>query len=209
METKHVLIRLRKATAHERALVGGLLGIVSALLSSYPETPDYLVFLNTPLPPAFWFGLVLCESVAIWESSTLFDLLAIMLTSFIAWAAAVQAAVHIHDAINSQVPTEMNYLFAICGVAGGLVGSTIVVFGLCLLSRSFRTSGGWARTILFGTVAGLLLEFDDGPSEHGLPIHIGSIVPLFLVWQASVAASIAYSLGKPPLGAQPSAFASK
>jgi len=197
METKHIINRLREAAAHKRALIGGLLGVISALLSSYPETPDYLVILRTPLPPAFWFGIVLCISVALWESSTLFDLFAIMLTSFVAWAAAIQAAVHVHDAINSQVPTEINYLFAICGIAGGFVGSTLIVFGLSTLSRGFRTSGAWARTILFGTVAGALLEFGDGPSEHGLPIHIGSIVPLFLVWQVSVAASIAYSLGKP------------
>lgn len=197
MGTTHIINRLRKASAHERALVGGLLGAISALLCSYLETPDYLVFFHTPLPPAFWFGIVLCTSIAIWESSTVFDLCAIMLTSFIAWAAAVQAALHIHDAINIQVSTEINYLSAICGVVGGFVGSTIVVFGLSTLSRTFRTSGGWSRSILFGTVAGAFLEFDDGPSEHGLPIHIGSIVPLFLVWQTSVAASIAYSLGKP------------
>jgi hypothetical protein len=209
METKHILNRLRKAAAHQRALIGGLLGALSALLSTYPETPDYLVVLNTPLPPAFWFGMVLCTSVALWESRALFILFAIMLTSFIAWAAAIQASVYIHDAINSQVRTEINYLFAICGIAGGFVGSTIVVFGLSALSRGFRTSGGWSRTILLGTLAGLFLEFDDGSSQQGLPIHIGSILPLFVVWQTSVAASIAYSLGKPALAVQPSAFASK
>jgi hypothetical protein len=68
-----------------------------------------------------------------------------------------------------------------------------------MISRGFRASGGWARTILFGTVGGLFLEFDDGPLEHGLPVHTGSIVPLFLVWQSIVAALVAYSLGKPPV----------
>ncbi len=199
METTYIINRLRNATAPERALIGGLLGVISALLSSYVEAPDYLVFFHTPLPPAFWFGIALCTSIAIWHSSTAFALCATMLTSFIAWAAAVQAALHIHDAINSQFPTGTNYLSAIYGVVGGFVGSTIVVFGLSMISRGFRASGGWARSILFGTVAGLFLEFDDGPLANGLPIHIGSILPLFLVWQTSVAASIAYSLGKPRL----------
>jgi hypothetical protein len=209
METKHIRDRLRNATARERALVGGLLAAISALLSSYPETPDYLVFLNTPLPPAFWFGIVLCTSLALWQSSAFIGLLGMMLTSFIAWIAAVQAANHIHDAVNSQVSAEINYLFGVCGVVGGFVGSTIIVIGLATLSRGFRTSGGWARCILFGSVAGVLLELDDSPSEHGLPIHVGSIVPLFMVWQISVAASIAYSLGKPARGVQPNGLASK
>jgi hypothetical protein len=104
METTYIINRLRKATAQERALIGGLLGVISALLSAYVEAPDYLVFFHTPLPPAFWFGLVLCTSVAIWHSSAVVAVCATMLTSFIAWAAAVQAALHIHDAINSQFP---------------------------------------------------------------------------------------------------------
>jgi hypothetical protein len=40
-----------------------------------------------------------------------------------------------------------------------------------------------------------LLEFAVLPTEGRLPIHVGSYLPLYLVWQTTIAASIGYGLG--------------
>jgi hypothetical protein len=54
----------------------------------------------------------------------------------------------------------------------------------------------WTRTVLIGAVAGLFLECLAGRATGDLFIHTDSLLPLFLVWQTSVAASMAYSFAK-------------
>jgi len=93
---------------------------------------------------------------------------------------------------------SLAYVDVGCGMIAGLVGSAIIVAVISATVHPFRTSGAWARTILFGTVAGSLLEFINEGLTPALPIHIGSALPLYLVWQASVAASIGHAFaGKP------------
>jgi hypothetical protein len=91
---------------------------------------------------------------------------------------------------------KVNYVLALCGAFGGLVGSFVTGAGISFVSREFYARGNWARTILIGMVTGTLLEFAASPamSATGLPIHVDSFLPLFLVWQSSVAASIGYGL---------------
>ncbi|HEY1746061.1 MAG TPA: hypothetical protein VGG11_04770 [Xanthobacteraceae bacterium] len=99
----------------------------------------------------------------------------------------------------SSLPS-LAYLDVGCGMVTGLIGSAIVVAAVSAVLPAFQTSGAWARTTLFGTVAGSLLELTNDGLAPALPIHIGSTLPLFLVWQVSVAASIGYALaGKPDL----------
>jgi hypothetical protein len=71
------------------------------------------------------------------------------------------------------------------GFIAGLVGSLITVAGISFASRDSRTYGTWIRTILIGAVAGLLLQLQ------------ATLLPLLVVWQTAVAASIAYGLVKP------------
>jgi hypothetical protein len=66
-----------------------------------------------------------------------------------------------------------------------------------MVLSSTRTTPCWTRTMLVGTVAGLFLESLESRAEGGLFVHTGSLLPLLLVWQASVAASMAYSFAKP------------
>jgi hypothetical protein len=154
-----------------------------------------------------WFGLVLCIGTALWASRRIFQLSIIMLSSFAAWFAAVETAAELHLSIERQVKAalpsgasapSLAYVDVGCGMVAGLVGSAIIVAVISAAVHPFRTSGAWGRTILFGTVAGSLLEFINEGLTPALPIHIGSALPLYLVWQVSVAASIAYALaGKP------------
>ena len=91
---------------------------------------------------------------------------------------------------------QVNYVFALCGALGGLVGSFVTAAGISFVNKEFYVRGNWARTIVIGMVTGTLLEFAVSPamSPRGLSIHVGSILPLFLVWQSSVAASIGHGL---------------
>jgi hypothetical protein len=202
-----IISQLQTASVRERALVLGTLAVISALLCNFVPTPAFLIIGNTPLLPALWFGLVLCIGTALWASRRSVDLSIIMLSSFAAWFAAVETAAGLHLSIERQVKTalpsgasapSLAYLDAGCGMVAGLVGSAIVVAVIWVAIKAFRTSGAWARTMLFGTVAGSLLEFINDGLTPALPIHIGTALPLYLVWQVSVAASIAYALASKP-----------
>jgi len=204
-----ILSQLQTISAPERALVVSALAIISALLCNFIPAPDFLTVGNTPLLPALWFGLVLCTGTALWASRRGFDLCAIFLSSSAAWFAAVETALQLHEIVDRQLqaglppgiwPPSLAYLDVGCGMIAGLVGSAIVVAVTSAVIRTFRTSGAWARTILFGTIAGSLLELTNDGLAPALPIHIGSALPLFLAWQISVAASIGYALGGKPRG---------
>ena len=202
-----IISQLQALSAGERALVLGTLAVISALLCNFVPTPAFLIIGNTPLLPALWCGLVLCIGTALWASRRVFQLSIIMLSSFVAWFAAVETAAELHLSIERQVKAalpsgasapSLAYVDVGCGMVAGLVGSAIIVAVISAAVHPFRTSGAWGRTILFGTVAGSLLEFINEGLTPALPIHIGSALPLYLVWQVSVAASIAYALaGKP------------
>jgi hypothetical protein len=209
--TPAIAARLQTGSAGERAMVLGLLAVISALLSNFIPALDFLTIRHTPLLPALWFGLVLCIGVALWASRRSFDLVVIFLASFAGWFAAVETAVALHLNLERQVqaalpsaPTpSLAWLDVGCGMIAGLIGSAIVVAAVSAVIPAFRSSGAWARTVLFGTVAGSLLELINDGLAPALPIHIGSALPLFLVWQVSVAASIGYALaGKPGLPAK-------
>jgi hypothetical protein len=208
VKTSKILNRLRAAPARQRALWLGFLSVASALLSWYLPPPDYLFVSHTPLPPAFWFGLVLCAGVALWSSRSPLVLSAVLLATFVAWVAAVETTLRLQDSIEQQVVSlnppatslpalsspVINYVWGLCGMVGGMIGSAIVVFAIAAATRNLRTSNRWASVILFGTIAGFFLEFAEIRSATGLFVHISSLLPLFLVWQVGVAALIAYNL---------------
>jgi hypothetical protein len=183
------------ASANERALILGIFAVVSAVLGWYLRTPHFLIIRNTDPLPALWFGFVLCIGIVLWASHSLFDLFTVLLASFIAWVAAVETTIYIiRNIVDPITSRPSNFLVGMCGMIGGFVGSAIIVFAISAILRGFRTGNGWAKTIFVGTVAGSWLELIVPPSQNGLPIHIGSELPLFLVWQTSVAASIAFNL---------------
>ena len=203
-----IIQRLQAATAHERALLLAVLAIASALLSWGLPEPDVVFFDKTPMLPALWFGLVLCAGVALWSSRSPLTLVLVLLASGAAWLAAFEATVHVHGSIEDQIisqsgaPTPnfsvpvVNYLLGLCGMLGGLVGSAVLVVIISAAMSSTRAVPSWTRTVLVGTVAGLFLECLASRAAGELFIHVDSLLPLFLVWQMSVAASLAYSFAK-------------
>ena len=160
-----------------------------------------LVFLNTPLLPGIYFGMVLGLAIWFWVSRSALKILTVLLSTVIAWLAAKITAEYAFGAIQQMLkeiaapdkifPT-INFMFAVCGVLGGLVGSTILTFGLSLVCKEFGAFENWARVVMPGTVLGILLELLEQDDKFAL--HLGTLLPLFLGWQMTVAAIIGYCI---------------
>jgi hypothetical protein len=196
---------LSNASASNRAIILAALAIVSAILSNFAGSKilwvQTLVSLNTPLLPGIYFGMVLGLAIWFWVSRSPLKILTVLLSTVIAWAAARFTAEYAFGAIQQMLkeiaapgntfPT-INFMFAVCGVLGGLVGSTILTFGLSLVCKEFGAFENWARVVMPGTALGLLLELAE--KDDKLALHLGTLLPLFLVWQVTVAAVIGYCI---------------
>jgi hypothetical protein len=212
--TSYLSEKVESISPVRRALVLALLVVFSALLGTY-ASPNFGILLvnGTPILPGIYFGLVLSIGVFCWTTRRKSELFTVLVITTVAWILAFQTAFHIHELIHGELgriqkqvaldggslvtgPLQVNYVFALCGAFGGLVGSFVTGAGISFVSKEFYARGNWARTILVGMVTGTFLEFLQSPvtSPTGLPIHVGSALPLLLVWQTSVAASIGYGL---------------
>src|SRR5262245_17634643 len=180
-----------------RALILALFATVSAILSNFAGSK---VYLNTQPLPGIYFGMVLGLAIWFWVSRSAWKILTVLLSTVIAWVAARNTAEHAFDAIHQMLREiaapgifpEINFMFAVCGVLGGLVGSIILTFGLSLVCKEFGAFENWARVVMPGTVLGILLEL---AAEHDkFALHLGTLLPLFLAWQVTVAAIIGYCI---------------
>ena len=164
-----------------------------------PGTP--LLPPRIPLLPGIYFGMVLGLAIWFWVSRSAWKILTVLLSTVIAWVAAKFTAEHAFGAIQQMLkeiaapgntfPT-INFMFAVCGVLGGLVGSTILTFGLSLVCKEFGAFENWARVVMPGTALGFLLELAEKDDKFAL--HLGTLLPLFLAWQVTVAAIIGYCI---------------
>lgn len=189
---------LKSLSAQRAALFLAALGVVSALLSNFvtyvPNTDNFPTLGGAPLLPAVYFGLVLCLGVFLWEKKGLLDLAVVLAGVAIAWILAWRTAISVDDFLNHlragdiTIPggSKFPYAFAIAGLVAGLVGSLGTVIAVSLASPDFREHSDWLRTIALGTIAGALMHFGDLPN--------GTFLPLFIVWQGAVAASVGYGL---------------
>ena len=193
-----IRIKLSHASAPTRALILALLASVSAIFSNFGLSK---VYLNTQPLPGIYFGIVLGLAIWFWVSRSAWKILTVLLSTVIAWVAAKFTAEHAFEAIQQMLkeiaapgntfPT-INFMFAVCGVLGGLVGSTILTFGLSVVCKEFGAFENWARVVMPGTVLGVLLELAE--KDDKLALHLGTLLPLFLGWQMTVAAVIGYCI---------------
>lgn len=186
----------------------GALALVSGLLSSYARLDSVAIYFAVPLLPGVYFGLVLGIATYLWAGRDILRAAVVVLFTIVAWIAAERLTEHIHltitsamralysvptesDAANelSSIPSALPYLTGLCGLIGGLVGSSITVCGVSIATPEFRAVPHWTRTILIGTLFGSLLEMFV---KSSLPLHVGSDAPLYVCWQIAVATSIAY-----------------
>jgi hypothetical protein len=200
------LMGLSNASASNRAIILAALAIVSAILSNFAGhdgilwTPRVAVW-EVPLLPGVFFGTVLALAIWLWVSRRIFTIAVILLATVLAWFAAWTTALYAFASIQKMLdeiaapgkifPT-INFTLAVCGVLGGLVGSATLTFALSLVCKEFGRFENWARVVMPGTALGILLELLA--KDDKLPVHIGSILPLFLAWQVTVAAIIGYCI---------------
>jgi hypothetical protein len=202
------MTKLASISPIRRALVLALLAVLSAFLSTYASWGSGFLLINgTPILPGIYFGLVLSFGVFCWTSKRRAELFTVLVITTGAWILANQTGRYAYECIDSELARiqnqvapdrtsgvdalRVNYVAALCGALGGLVGSFVTGAGISFVSKEFYARGNWARTTLIGMVAGTLLEFAIGPvSMSG---DVGTLL-LFLVWQSSVAASIGYGL---------------
>ncbi len=184
----------RDAPPARRALIMAVLAVLSALLSNYVyDAFGDVTILGVPPLPAIYFGIVLAVGCTMWTSNGKSGAVAILGATFLAWFAAFKTAGQVHDWL-SDIASISSYQLLFAGLAGGFVGSAITAFGVSLAARELPDAKAWSRTVMVGTVAGILLECLSNENRDQIPLHVDSLLPLFLVWQPAVAASIAYGL---------------
>jgi hypothetical protein len=167
----------RGAAPARRALFIAVLAVLAALLSNYAyDAFGDLAILGVPPLPAIYFGILLAIGCTLWTSAGKLGALAILAVTFLAWFAAFETAAQVHR----------------------FVGSSITAIGVSLAAREFPNTKAWSRTVMIGTVAGILLECLSNENRDQIPFHVDSLLPLFLIWQPAVAASIAYGLPRRP-----------
>jgi vacuolar-type H+-ATPase subunit I/STV1 len=188
----------RGAAPARRALFIAVLAVLAALLSNYAyDAFGDLAILGVPPLPAIYFGILLAIGCTLWTSAGKLGALAILAVTFLAWFAAFETAAQVHRWM-SDIPGISSYRLFIAGLAGGFVGSSITAIGVSLAAREFPNTKAWSRTVMIGTVAGILLECLSNENRDQIPFHVDSLLPLFLIWQPAVAASIAYGLPRRP-----------
>ena len=143
------LMGLSNASAANRAIILATLAIVSAILSNFAWYNRMLwapplVFLDTPLLPGIFFGTVLSLAIWLWVSRHPFKIAYILLATVVAWVGAKITADYVFRSIQQMLVDiaprgttfpAINFMFAVSGVLGGLVGSTTLTFALSLVCK--------------------------------------------------------------------------
>ncbi len=182
------------------------LAIASALISAH--TVPHFYYFGAPLVPGISFGIVLGVLIFI-VSRNWFESFVVFVLTLAAWICAYQAGASVDQYIRAAIkamtgkPEEGSFglslpafSLALCGAVGGVVGGALVALAVSAVRPEFRTFAHWARLILIGTAAGTLLECvaPVWGFRKEYWFHVSSFIPMFLVWQTSIAACIAHGI---------------
>lgn len=202
-----------EAKGYRRIVLLAVLAFVSALLSQFAQIdPWKILYVNwphviaapatianpihdfqVPILPGLYFGSILSLGAYVWKRNNLFALCIILFSTMIAWIVAAEfaaiTALYLEDyfknstdlLIGSNKLSTIYYISA--GIVGGLVGGVLTLIGISFVTPDFRTINNWSRTLFISALAGTLLAYD---------MSNRSLYLLFIAWQVSVAASIAF-----------------
>lgn|GEM_PF-2185337 len=169
---------------------------------------------SAPILPGLYFGSVLAVGAYAWKKNNLFSAGVILVGTTVAWVVAYEFAFHLVTTYQKvyldelctsisgplfeeikkyrdlvQNPFELpkcfsdklaNIMHLLAGIASGLTGGIITLIGISLVTPEFRTINDWSRTLFVASLTGALLANNT------------NLLLLFIVWQVSVAASIAF-----------------
>jgi hypothetical protein len=196
-----------EATGYRRILLLVTLSLVSALLSHFAaEDPWHILYVNwphaiaaptsaatevrdfqVPILPGLYFGSVLSLGAYAWKRISMLFVFVILFGTVIAWVVAAEIAYAIAFNLNDQFGGVAGFnkliivFYVLAGIIGGLIGGILTLIGISTATPDFSTINNWSRTLFVAALAGALL---------GLNTTNFSI--LFIVWQVSVAASVAF-----------------
>jgi hypothetical protein len=201
------MARAINPTASRRALYFAAIAVVSAVLSCEMATRYSPSSWQFQVAPGVIFGLALAAATQLWSTRSIFNALAICGLTIVAWYAAhlAYAAVipHVSNLLQrgphrymdgTGVGEAIPFTVALAGIAAGFVGSIATWFAVAVVHAEYRSFRFFLILVCFGAIAGSLLEGMVLPSVFQLPFHIGSLKPVFIVWQTGVAALIGYQL---------------
>jgi hypothetical protein len=194
---------MSRSSPRSAAALLAIIAVASALLTNFLPSDPWEVLLvgpqhdRIPLLPGVYFGVVLCVGLVRSGARKPVGLAVALAAVVVAWICAWKTGYEIYMRLDRYSPgtdvlgsasARAPYLLAAAGLLAGIVGSVITLAGISFASPGFRTASNWARTLAIGALAGLLL---------GLNATLESMLPLFLVWQPAVAASIGHGLVRP------------
>ena len=211
----------RNKTVTHMAVLGGFAGLISAIV------PDRLANLLQPVSPIFLLddvsvhpglllGLVIALGVWWVGERRAWVIVLMVVTTMFAWSAALNTAFWVYEikdvrVLFSEAPARSSSAEAtatitlLTGFLAGIVGAAVTVLSCALVVPSLRRVAPIGLTIVVGGLCGLLLyPFLGGwPIPDGWPILDGwddaySLIVLFPVWQASIAACLGWAF-KPQL----------
>lgn len=119
------------------------------------------------------FGFVVAVCLYYLYRLTAARMVVVFLLFGLSWQMAIRFAFETYDYFNNMM---------VVGIFSGAIGAFVLAAGFAALYPQFRRPSHIMRTITIGAVAGMIL---------GVKPDFGAIA-LFVVWQASVAASLGY-----------------
>ncbi len=156
------------------------LGLMSGLLTNFPPAAaEHVTAFDVPIHPGVLFGLVIAFGIFRWGGASWWAALLALLFTAVAWIVAMRGFL----AVTGDA-TRSIYLGAL---VAGAIGAAGTMLGGAIALPSLRRLPDWLLTIGVGAVAGLLVVRSAQMPDDNL-------LPLFLVWQAGVAACIGYAL---------------
>ena len=192
-------------SAPQRALALAVLGVISALISNfYGITAEYGRLFATPTMPGVYFGIVLALGAWMWATQSVWRFVAIEIAVIAIWIIAFQSTMNIDLALQETLkPLDRAREFWITagsGLCGGAIGGALSAAAIAWLCKTAQPMRQVVRTGVIGALAGTLLVFFDdnkGFAPVALPDNL-QLLPLFIVWQPTVAASIGWGLSAKP-----------
>jgi hypothetical protein len=175
-------------TQKEAGIILAVCGVISGLLSTYVNLPDFAL-MEVPLLPAIFFGIVVALGIYSWEARHPAPIAIVFIGVIVAWWCAYWFAITFYDRNNDNALIWL-------GAASGAIGALITSIALWIASEDFRTIRNVAMTVVFGALAGTLLRLMTGFDTVMAPVH--GLAPLFVIWQAGVAGLIGYALAFRP-----------
>jgi hypothetical protein len=183
--------KLPPAPALTAAGLGLVSGIISGVLGSFMFEPDWLkpvgalFLLDAGLVPiGAFYGVAIGLAVAISTKRAWAAPLA-LITTMIAWSAAVHTAIFIYDA-NGAGGAGARSLLA--GLAAGAVGACLTQLGVAFACSRRHRLASIAATTLAGAVCGWIFSLSE--------MNIVHPATLYVIWQPVVALSIGLGLGR-------------